>query len=88
MTCDFCSCTDDRACDGGCFWVKHNVCSVCWLAMFVERAMENGAGPLALAQLDEAAAAIAEQRMDETAELVAQAPLPTLPRLWRPGDPI
>jgi hypothetical protein len=28
-TCRECSCTDDRACDGGCWWVEVDLCSVC-----------------------------------------------------------
>ena len=29
MTCRHCGCTDDRACEGGCFWVSPNLCSAC-----------------------------------------------------------
>jgi hypothetical protein len=28
-TCSVCGCTPDRACPGGCFWVKENLCSSC-----------------------------------------------------------
>jgi hypothetical protein len=28
--CKYCGCTDDRACPGGCRWVKPNVCSSCF----------------------------------------------------------
>lgn len=29
--CEFCHCTDERACEGGCAWVndEHTICSVC-----------------------------------------------------------
>jgi ParB/RepB/Spo0J family partition protein len=27
--CSECGCTDDRACDGGCYWVGPNLCSAC-----------------------------------------------------------
>jgi hypothetical protein len=30
MNCAGCGCTDDRACDGGCYWVWPRVCSSCW----------------------------------------------------------
>ena len=29
MRCYGCGCTDDRACPGGCSWVKPRVCSAC-----------------------------------------------------------
>lgn len=28
-TCRGCGCTDDRACEGGCYWVSDEVCSSC-----------------------------------------------------------
>ena len=28
-TCRECGCTDDAACDGGCWWVKDDLCSAC-----------------------------------------------------------
>ena len=27
--CRVCGCTDDRACDGGCWWVQPDLCSAC-----------------------------------------------------------
>lgn len=27
--CRYCGCTDDRACDGGCWWIADDVCSSC-----------------------------------------------------------
>ncbi len=29
MKCKYCGCTDEKACTGGCFWVKTDVCSNC-----------------------------------------------------------
>jgi hypothetical protein len=31
MKCVGCRCTDDRACDGGCYWTYPFICSSCWL---------------------------------------------------------
>lgn len=28
--CKRCGCTDDHACEGGCFWVTDNLCSKCY----------------------------------------------------------
>jgi hypothetical protein len=28
-TCQRCGCTDDRACQGGCYWVSSDLCSQC-----------------------------------------------------------
>ncbi len=28
-TCRTCGCTDERACEGGCFWVEPDLCSAC-----------------------------------------------------------
>lgn len=27
--CRHCGCTDDRACEGGCYWVEPDLCSAC-----------------------------------------------------------
>lgn len=27
--CRKCGCTDDRACEGGCYWVENDLCSRC-----------------------------------------------------------
>ncbi len=27
--CKICGCTDDHACEGGCFWIAPNLCSAC-----------------------------------------------------------
>jgi len=27
--CRICGCTDDRACEGGCFWIEEDLCSAC-----------------------------------------------------------
>jgi hypothetical protein len=29
MVCEICGCTDDRACPGGCSWVRPGLCSQC-----------------------------------------------------------
>lgn len=29
MKCKYCGCTDEKACTGGCFWAKPEVCSNC-----------------------------------------------------------
>lgn len=29
--CRQCGCTDDRACEGGCYWVEEDLCSACAL---------------------------------------------------------
>lgn len=28
--CKECGCTDNHACEGGCFWVKDDLCSKCY----------------------------------------------------------
>lgn len=28
--CRLCGCTDERACPGGCWWVRDDLCSSCW----------------------------------------------------------
>lgn len=30
QACHFCRCTDRRACQGGCFWIKQGYCSACY----------------------------------------------------------
>jgi hypothetical protein len=30
--CHKCGCTDDNACEGGCWWVGPELCSRCWKA--------------------------------------------------------
>ncbi|MHB1681619.1 MAG: hypothetical protein ACYCYO_02145 [Bacilli bacterium] len=32
-TCLVCGCTDDHACEGGCFWVAHDLCSACMVPL-------------------------------------------------------
>lgn len=36
--CRVCGCTDDRACEGGCYWVADDICSACAVAA-LERAL-------------------------------------------------
>lgn len=31
--CRVCGCTDSNACDGGCFWIAPDLCSVCYYEM-------------------------------------------------------
>ena len=90
MICDFCQCTDEQACPGGCFWIQENFCSTCWMALFRVRADEAGARSVALRLLLRHVAELevtgfAEPDLDEW-----DGPYTThaLPRLWRPGDPI
>jgi len=28
-SCRVCGCTDDKACEGGCYWVEPDLCSAC-----------------------------------------------------------
>jgi len=30
MKCRICGCTEDRACEGGCYWADGDLCSVCF----------------------------------------------------------
>jgi hypothetical protein len=32
MKCRVCGCTQEHACDGGCWWVRGDICSVCYSA--------------------------------------------------------
>ncbi len=34
--CRVCGCTEDHACEGGCYWVELDLCSACEEQMFVE----------------------------------------------------
>jgi hypothetical protein len=29
QTCRNCGCTDENACDGGCWWIEDDLCSAC-----------------------------------------------------------
>ena len=29
QVCKYCGCTQERACPGGCWWVRENICSRC-----------------------------------------------------------
>lgn len=43
-TCSRCSCTDEHACAGGCFWVAPNLCSSCLTSAELDVAMLEYAG--------------------------------------------
>lgn len=38
--CRDCQCTNDRACSGGCYWIKPGLCSVCYEAALMKLADE------------------------------------------------
>lgn len=45
-TCRVCGCTDDHACEGGCWWVEADLCSTCAAAMVAGPVMEMEPEPI------------------------------------------
>ena len=74
-TCRFCSCTEEHACEGGCFWVLPDVCSRCAIEQLDTAGMQTDWLELAM-----------QEYSMQTA--IAVHVDPNTPRLWRPGDPI
>ena len=72
--CRFCGCTDERACEGGCFWVLPDACSRCAIEMLELAGMQTEW--LELAQQEYLMQSSVAINLDDE------------PRLWRPGDPI
>jgi hypothetical protein len=89
--CQLCDCTDNRACEGGCFWVLPDLCSECVIKALTNATRAGGdelrhfaIGRLLVAVGDLGIAigtpATAERLTEELQELADS------PRLWRPGD--
>lgn len=96
MTCTDCGCTEDNACEGGCFWITREppVCSRCWLQRYVKVAFGNGTPFIAQAEQEVGELEyIFQQWAMETDHGTHNPPragvaVDLMPRLWRPGDPI
>jgi hypothetical protein len=41
-TCRVCGCTDDKACEGGCYWVDYDLCSSCAAKELLKEAAQSG----------------------------------------------
>jgi len=94
-SCAICGCTDERACEGGCFWVFTfsagvGLCSRCVLNRLAEAATELDEE--ARRQLAGELMCLAESIDPDLADLpsfAADDPRSGVqPKLWRPGDPL
>jgi hypothetical protein len=85
-TCEMCGCTDNRACDGGCFWVfdRPALCSRCVLKAYADAAVSIGAVEDAAADLLLVAGTLSPDLGND--EFIA-GDAPELPSIWQPGQP-
>lgn len=82
--CKLCGCTDERGCEGGCYWVLPDVCSRCAIEQLVHAGIDPGP-LLAGAEWMIYSSGGEDLPVDLTFDEV---PALQQPPLWRPGDPL
>ena len=95
LSCRECGCTDDRACEGGCFWALEDVCSRCVLnglaasapGLGHEHRRQFAAELLVLAESIDPTISVLEGGASAGYDDDSIDELTYEPRLWRPGDP-